>query len=331
MAHELSIINGTAELAYLVTEGPCWHELGQAVSVDATRNEWLQACNIANWQFERRKALMMVDGAIHAVPNVCHIARDDNHKVVATVSDQFNIHQPQEAAAWMFDAVEQLGFEMSTMGVLFDGKKFWCQANIKQSVNIGGIDRVDGKLHICIANTGQHNSTIGYSTTRIVCNNTLRAATGTGTSLVKVNHKQKFDAARVSEELGLFDLADWQKAAERLAKHHITDDAAQEYLLKVFKLYEETEDTTAEELEATTAKALEHRAVKQCFELFNGAGKGSELATARGTAWGLVNSVTEYIDHHRNTRTWDARFDASQFGSFADVKDRAWDEALMML
>lgn len=330
MAHELSIIDGVAEMAYLVTEGACWHHLGQPVSENATREEWLTASNINSWDVLKCKSTFIdPQGVTRRVPNQLQLVRSDNYKHLATVSEQYNVHQPKEVAEWMFNCVDQLGFEMSTMGVLFDGKKFWCQANIKQSVNIAGVDRVDGKLLIEVANTGKDASKFIYGTTRVVCNNTLRAANREGQSILRVNHLQKFKANEINEQLGLFDLNDWADTAEKMSRIKISDDNVQDYFLKVFDLMEEDETLTAEEIEANNVKALENKAIKTCFELFKGEGLGSELISAKGTLWGAVNAITEYVDHKRNTRTWDARFDSSQFGSWAKVKDRAFDEAIL--
>jgi hypothetical protein len=65
--------------------------------------------------------------------------------------------------------------------------------------------------------------------------------------------------------------------------------------------------------------------------LYEGRGKGSLLGSAAGTAWGLVNSVTEYVDHHRRARSGDHRRDAAWFGQGATLKTKAWDEALVLV
>ena len=59
--------------------------------------------------------------------------------------------------------------------------------------------------------------------------------------------------------------------------------------------------------------------------LFNGEGKGAQLDGVFGTAWGLLNAVTEYADHHVRARTDENRFVSSQWGPGAALKDRALD------
>lgn len=78
-------------------------------------------------------------------------------------------------------------------------------------------------------------------------------------------------------------------------------------------------------LEVLTRRGLSQR--KACA----GRGKGSDLASATGTAWGLLNSVTEYVDHHRRARSDDHRLDAAWFGAGATLKQKAWDEAMKLV
>jgi hypothetical protein len=66
-------------------------------------------------------------------------------------------------------------------------------------------------------------------------------------------------------------------------------------------------------------------------DLFAGRGKGATLASASGTAWGLLNSVTEFVDHQRRARSEDHRRDAAWFGHGATLKQKAWAEALKLV
>lgn len=70
--------------------------------------------------------------------------------------------------------------------------------------------------------------------------------------------------------------------------------------------------------------------MKSTMELYLGKGMGSNLVSADGTLWGLVNAVTEFSDHHRGTRSNDSRLNKTWFGDGALMKQKAWDAALKL-
>lgn len=374
MAHQLSFVNGIAELAFLLSEGACWHNYGQGLPDDATEDQWLEASNIGNWFIHRKKAYFLNGANPVEVPNVIHLVRSDSPVVLGTVSaDSFHVHQPQDVVKWAFQLVNDLGFQMSTMGVLFQGKKIWVQANIKQRVAIGGNDYVDGKFLICVPNTGKESTIVNYSATRVVCNNTLRAATQSGKMLLKLSHLKKFKADEINQALGLFDLQDWAKGAEQMTRVKLTETQALDYFGKIFKV-DYSDVTTGsiildevathtiqnhadvinpsrsivDDIVATTeaakatwtvpsieeqrnAIAMAHKNAGKVFELFNGAGIGSQMDSAKGTLWGALNAVTEFADHKRRAHTAENRFDSAYWGPWADVKDLAYQEAVKMM
>ena len=59
--------------------------------------------------------------------------------------------------------------------------------------------------------------------------------------------------------------------------------------------------------------------------------KGAHLDAAKGTAWGLLNAVTEYVDHERRARSTEYRVDSAWFGQGAVIKQRALDTALQLV
>ena len=76
---------------------------------------------------------------------------------------------------------------------------------------------------------------------------------------------------------------------------------------------------------------VNEQALANVRSLYEGGGRGALMASSRGTAWGLLNSVTEYVDHHRRARSDDHRRDAAWFGQGAQLKQRAWDEAMKLV
>ena len=72
-------------------------------------------------------------------------------------------------------------------------------------------------------------------------------------------------------------------------------------------------------------------AYENVLELFDGRGMGSDLSTAKGTAWGLVNAVTEYVDHHQKANSQSNRLQSAWFGRGNKLKTAAFDKALAIV
>ena len=81
---------------------------------------------------------------------------------------------------------------------------------------------------------------------------------------------------------------------------------------------------------ATPSTAAE-KAGDAVLTLFNGQAIGSTLESANDTAWGLLNAVTEYVDHDRRARSPSNRLDSAWFGQGAAIKQRALDAALQLV
>jgi len=72
------------------------------------------------------------------------------------------------------------------------------------------------------------------------------------------------------------------------------------------------------------------RALRKVQSLYEGQGRGATLESAQGTAWGLLNAVTEYVDHERRARSTEYRMDSAWFGAGAALKERALNAALQL-
>lgn len=73
------------------------------------------------------------------------------------------------------------------------------------------------------------------------------------------------------------------------------------------------------------------RAIKQVQQLYEGEGHGSDFASAKGTAWGLLNAVTEFVDHKRRAKNQENRLDSAWFGQGAQLKQQALSSALKLI
>jgi uncharacterized protein (DUF1501 family) len=71
------------------------------------------------------------------------------------------------------------------------------------------------------------------------------------------------------------------------------------------------------------------RAAARALVLFEGAGIGADLESAKGTGWGALNAVTQLVDWE-NARTSDARIRSAWFGYGANLKQQTLDALATM-
>ena len=139
---------------------------------------------------------------------------------------------------------------------------------------------------------------------------------------MKVPHSTQFDPQAVKKQLGV-SVAAWDSFMYRmktLSERKVKTHEAMNFFLRVF-----TDPTD------TSGALANERAMKAVQSLYDGQGKGAELASSKGTAFGLLNAVTQFVDHERRARSTDHRLESAWFGPGASLKQKALDQALLMV
>lgn len=335
MSAEISIIRGKAEMAY-VGEEP-WHGLGQKLTVGAPLEVWAKEAGM-NWRVQRSKVHYAIDrsggGAIAGMkewPDRHVLFRSDTKAPLAVVSDGYQIVQPGDVLEFFRDLTAREGWALETAGTLFGGGRYWALAKTGHSIRVKGVDPVGGYLLLATSADGSIATTAKFESIRVVCNNTLSAALGHGEA-VRVRHSSKFDASEVKVELGLLD-REWEEfgeAAGRLAARKLTKKEA---LMTLVHAWGDAAKLTIDIAKDGVDKAFEAqpnaRVMAQVIDLFDGKARGANLASAKGTAWGLVNAATQYFDHAAG-RSQDSRLASAWFGTNANRKTAVFEEALKL-
>ncbi|OMQ93645.1 DUF932 domain-containing protein [Burkholderia pseudomallei] len=307
-----------------------WHGLGNKLAPNQPIELWAE-CAGMNWRIEEAEVRFVAAGnrslgSIHAFPEQKVLYRSDTKAPLSVVSARYQVVQPSEILEFYRDLTEVGGFQLETAGVLKEGRKLWALARTGQRATLKGKDEVNGYLLLATACDGTLATTAQFTSVRVVCNNTLQIALGDSASAVKVPHRSQFDAQAVKRQLGIA-ISSWDAFIARtkaLAERKVSDSAAEAFLRRVLTY------STPNASDRDTL-AVNERAIKAVGQLYAGRGKGADLASASGTAWGLLNSVTEYVDHFRRARSDDHRRDAAWFGQGAAIKQKAWDEALKLV
>ncbi|MBB5501055.1 DUF932 domain-containing protein [Paraburkholderia sp. MM5384-R2] len=305
-----------------------WHGLGNQLSPRQPIEVWMKQSGM-DWQIESADVRFVAGssslGSIHAFPEQRVLYRSDTKAPLSVVSSRYQVVQPREILEFYRDLTEINGFELETAGVLKDGKKLWALARTGQSVTLKGNDTVNGYLLLATACDGTLATTAQFTSVRVVCNNTLQIALGDSAGAVKVPHRSQFDAAAVKRQLGIA-ISSWDGFMVRmkaLTERKVNDSIAEKFFQRVL-----TYPTGGPNMPMPVTN---DRAIKAVQSLYAGKGMGATLASSSDTAWGLVNSVTEFVDHQRRARSEDNRLDAAWFGAGATLKQRAWDEAIKLI
>ena len=302
-----------------------WHGLGNKLAAGQSIEQWRKDAGM-DWEIKESAVSFVCGkdgiGSLHEYPEQKVLFRSDTKRPLAVVSKRFQVVQPEEILEFYRGLTEDAGFELETAGVLREGRKFWALARTGQSTTLKGKDQVNGYLLLATACDGSLATTAQFTSVRVVCNNTLQIALGDNRGAVKVPHRSAFDAEAVKQQLGI-TVAPWARFVSQM-KDLVAcpvDPNSVEGLLRRVLVYPG---------QPGKAPVVNEQAVRSVRALYDGGGRGAQLASSRGTAWGLLNSVTEYVDHHRRARSDDHRREAAWFGQGAQFKQRAWDELVQL-
>lgn len=312
------------QMAY-VGETP-WHGLGNELTPKQPLEVWAEQAGMAFQILETPVRYMAESagmlGSIMTFGDQKVLYRSDTKAPLSVVSNRYQVVQPREILEFYRDLTEISGFELESAGVLKEGRKVWALAKTGQTASLKGNDTVNGYLLLATACDGTLATTAQFTSIRVVCNNTLAVALANGGQAVKVPHSTNFDAHAVKCQLGI-SVSSWDGFMYRmrtLAERKVKSHEAMNFFLRVFT-----------DPESTATGLTNERAIKAVQVLYDGNGKGAELTSAKGTAWGLLNSVTEFVDHQRRARSQDYRLDSAWFGQGAVIKRKALDEVLKMV
>jgi len=342
MAHNLAArADGKTAMAYVGNKP--WHGLGQELTKGASIGVWKKEARL-DWQ-----ALQCTPHGRHAdsrkglieFSDYQGLYRSDTMAPLAIVGANYNVVQPGEMLEFFRKLVEVEGWWIHTAGALYGGRKVWALAtrDFKSSVDKGGKDVVQQNILLATSLDGSMRTLVCETAVRVVCWNTLSMALDGASAagkLLKISHRQEFDHDEVHAAMGLnlnrFNA--FMENARDLADTPIKLDDANEALRRIFQVEDKPKINTAWLGKLSDAAMPQEpdeedtpRGLQRVLALFQGEAMGANLKTAKGTRWGLLNAVTQFVDHEMG-RTNNGRLDAAWFGRGAQLKTRAYADLL---
>lgn len=338
MAHEIE-----ADNMIYVGDRP-WHGIGYRL--DATDNADIEAAirakPILGSEITHSPAMVNTGTGFQTIPDAYCAVRAFDSKPLGVVGDQQRQSgaSPKRLLQSLQNIVGPGRASLHTAAYLREGRVFMATCKLGAPIEVtapnGFRDSSDFYLIAVTAFDGSMRTALYESIIRAVCMNTLRASMADmvahGRKVTKIKHTGAHESKLLGAEREWSDVVSryslFKRTVEILARAAITDSEAAGLFAQAFGV---SPETPAADLPTRTVNNLETVA-----NLYHG-GKGNAPWT--GTAWGVLNALTEYADHGmivRGVRDSDGKLsdtsedgrskilDSALFGAGSDFKARAF-------
>ncbi|OYU11026.1 MAG: hypothetical protein CFE38_14780 [Comamonadaceae bacterium PBBC1] len=320
-------VDGFVEMAWL-GETP-WHGLGQEMQPGDSLAQWQRQAGM-DWTIERAEVEFRAHGQLYGMADAASsqssyargrswmfprrqvLYRSDNCVGLGVVSNRYKEVQPAQVLDFFARYLEQNRWQMSAAGTLRNGAVLWATARTGRGAEVVAGDVVEQYVLLSTSCDGTSSTEARLTNVRVVCANTLAEARGVKAS-VKVRHNNKFDQEQVQQELQLGHLGElampfdvFMHAARSLAARPVSRSMAEDYVLAVAHRVRsgflqpawDARQALTDLPQGQLRQSLQRGdAYKKMMALFDGEGRGANMPGTQGTAWGLINAVTEYVDH----------------------------------
>lgn len=275
-----------------------WSETGTTLDHPKSVEEALEACGLA-WSVSKRPLYLDELSAKMESPidNYYAIVRDDTEYVTGVVTERFQPLQNLDGFSYLNHMLGEV--EIVTAGDFDGGKTVWVLAKVPGHILVGGNPT---EQFILFRNGHDGKTSAGYCMTPIivVCKNTLSLAWSGTKNKFSINHSgdmpKRIKAAQ--EVLGITSeyYDKYKQLGDKLALAKISDKKLLDIFMQV--IYPNgVGDSDRAQNSAESAKL----GLEQILA-------GPTLGNAKGTKWGAVNAVGEYLDWYRPTRGDSDRF-----------------------
>jgi len=358
MAHEIYTLNGKASMAYLARTAR-WHGLGNELKEGATLEAWLAAAgmefDILSGEIIYKLQPPTLEGHYRRLGTFDTkkvLYRSDTGDALSIVSDRYKVVQPREIMEFFREMAEANQLKLKTAGVLRGGNRYWALAETEMVTDVKRGHRHRCYVLLSTSADASLATTAHHTDVCVVCNNTLTIATQDDRGAYKNRHDRAFDASAAKTHLGLDTFAaDWEAFGATLRdlnRVKVTDEMAKDWFAQLLKTPAERQAQVAEDKKAESfadllagpallagnvaekAKDVTPESVLKKVALLQEAYQNAPGA-APGTAYGLLQASTYYVDHMGRARSQANQLNNAWFGDGEALKNRALADAKALL
>lgn len=306
-----------------------WHGLGAVLADPYDLDAAVRAAGL-DWTVAMGEGwCRFPDGSGVALDSdVCRpIYREDTRRVFGVAKGRYCPIQNADVVEPLRGVLESKRGGMSCLAALAGGRDIFACVQLARGEVCAG-DPVDFYLLVTSSHDGSSSFRCYLTAVRVVCRNTLNMSLGSRRSTVTIRHTQAASdrLAALGEALASADdtIAANLDAWAAMGRTRVNDSQVQAFVAGLLPLPEQ-----ADKHPRALANVQKGRAIM--LDLFE-CGDGADLASARGTVWGLYQAATAYASHvQRAKQDAEARLFRMTEGSGAAFVQRAEGLALAMV
>jgi len=304
--HRSEVEDGSVSLAVSLRTNPAWHSFANKVFAkdeQVTTAQMLDAAKLSNWNVSLESVSDLLPDNYDSVSENFLVVRDNPYTagqkdVLSVVGSRYKAVQNEELFSFadnLHDGKPDVNWESA--GSLKNGRVVFGTMSIPRTMVLdpnGANDTTNLYLVVYTSHDGSVAVQSAITPVRVMCQNTLNFAMRKAKQSFKIRHTQTVDgkiaAARETLGLTLAYMDEFETQAKELFSREVTNAKFSEI---INKMYPKPEADVKGSI-----KKWENKVVL-LDDLYHNSPTNANI---KGTAWGVVNALTERLDYYRTAR-----------------------------
>ena len=280
-----------------------------------------------DWNVEVRPCLTEINGQTFEFPDKKVVVRTSDNQPLSVVGNRWKPIQNTSAFSFFDPFIEDGLCEYETAGFVNDGEKIFIVAKIKADpMEVIKGDIVNSYIVMTNTHSNAQSSWAVFTNIRFICSNVLPAIMREED---KSSARHQGDTLKNIQQLrNIIDIrqrtfSSTLEQYQLLASKSMTGNMVDEYLDRVLAV-------KPSKLILSADSKPSNKVTKSRIKELIDTGKGVEIPGVRGTYWGVMNSVIEYLNHHKG-RELNNRLNSTLYGDSRVKSKKALEVALDMV
>lgn len=264
------------------------------------------------------------------------VVRTDTQEALGVVSRRYTPVQNIDCFGFFDSIIDRDEAIYETAGVLGKGERIFLTAKLPSDIRVNN-EVVESYILLTNGHDGMNALKAGFTTIRVVCNNTLTAALSGLKNSVSIKHTTNVkdmlnDAARIMGIASVYT-EKLEEVFNKMSKVKISDSLLKEFITNIMSSETDRVAKQSDLLVMTTPKEVSSRFKNQVDSIFDFA-KNHPTQTspeANGTVWGAYNAISGYFGHIKEFKNNSDRMGSILYGTGDIAIKKAFDYASALI